>query len=66
MVHAHSCFNGFFVVQISQEVFTSVKTNRRKAKKAHNGAVRSTKKKRTKSRAAYSLRGVAGEVVTPP
>eukprot|EP00904_Undaria_pinnatifida_P008219 jgi/Undpi1/4527/HiC_scaffold_18.g07881.m1 len=45
----------------AKEVFAPT-TKNGKAKKAHNGVRRSSKKKGAKSRAAYSLRGVSGEV----
>eukprot|EP00904_Undaria_pinnatifida_P011101 jgi/Undpi1/7120/HiC_scaffold_22.g09594.m1 len=47
--------------EMAKEMFVST-TKTGKAKKAHNGVRRSSKKKGAKSRAAYSLRGVSGEV----
>lgn len=58
-------FYDFLVVQTALEVFVQDKRPRR-ARKQHNGVQRSSKKKGSKGRAAYSLRGVNGEVASPP
>ena len=54
-------FNDISVVQVAKEVFVPIPKSS-KAKKAHNGVRRSSKKKGSKSRAAYSLRGVSGDL----
>lgn len=57
--------NACLVIQTALEVFVKDKRPRR-TRKQHNGVQRSSKKKGSKGRAAYSLRGVNGEVATPP
>eukprot|EP00904_Undaria_pinnatifida_P011094 jgi/Undpi1/7114/HiC_scaffold_22.g09588.m1 len=47
--------------EVAKEVFVPIPKSS-KDKKAHNGVRRSSKKKGAKSRAAYSLRGVSGDV----
>ena len=57
-------FYAFFAIQAAQECFTQDRRLRRPRKK-HNGVQRSTKKKGSKCRAAYALRGVNGQVASP-
>ena len=58
-------FNNVFVIQVAVQEAFQVGKRQKRVKKGHDGVKKSSKKKSRKGRAAYSLRGVNGEMATP-